>query len=207
MKLDLQGKISGFLKVLSEAGRDPHKGYVLWLCQCVCGKQCVVRSVALDRGLTKSCGCKTGEMVSQATRTHGKSKSPEYKAWLSMRKRCADKENHRYGGRGIRVCLRWERSFPLFFSDMGSRPSKLHSLERENNSKDYKPSNCRWATQQEQANNRRSSFRITLDGVTLTLAEWSRKTGIKAATISMRLMNRWGVRDALQTPVHVRRCA
>lgn len=205
MRLDLQGKTFGFLKALSESGRDSHKGYVLWLCQCVCGRQRVVRSVALDRGLTKSCGCKKAALVAAARTTHGGSRSVEYKIWLGMIGRCGNERNSRYGGRGIRVCLRWRRSFASFLFDMGARPSSAHTLERKNNDGGYKPSNCRWATQQEQANNRRNNLRITFDGETLTLAEWSRKTGIKSDTISMRLMNGWNVADALQFPV--RRCA
>jgi hypothetical protein len=60
-----------------------------------------------------------------------------------------------YGGRGIRVCRRWQNSYANFLADMGRRPSPEHSLDRINVNGDYERSNCRWATDLEQANNRR----------------------------------------------------
>lgn len=78
-----------------------------------------------------------------------------YRIWYAMRKRCEDKKNKNYGGRGITVCERWRSSFPLFLQDMGPRPSEDLSLDRKDVNGNYEPDNCRWATDLEQMRNRR----------------------------------------------------
>jgi hypothetical protein len=84
--------------------------------------------------------------------------SPEYQAWLNMRRRCYDPKQESfsyYGGRGITVCERWKNHYDSFLLDMGRKPSPKHSLDRIEGKKGYSPKNCRWATAKEQANNRR----------------------------------------------------
>ena len=118
-------------------------------------------------------------------------KSPEWLAWRNMRYRCqrqTDRGFARYGGRGIRVCKRWE-SFDLFFADMGLRPGKGYSLDRVDNNGDYEPGNCRWATAAEQATNRSNNVRIVLAGARLCLSELARLAGRNAALISRRKKN------------------
>lgn len=86
---------------------------------------------------------------------------PLYQTWKGMRYRCNYKKNRAYsyyGGSGIKVCPRWNNSFLNFIEDMGERPSDKHSLDRIDSTGDYEPSNCRWATRQEQTDNRRIAY-------------------------------------------------
>jgi hypothetical protein len=90
------------------------------------------------------------------SRKWGEFPRQEYQTWHSMIARCCDPDHpafSRYGGRGIRVCVRWQRDFMAFLSDMGPRPSSAYSLDRLDNNADYMPENCRWATRYQQAHN------------------------------------------------------
>lgn len=120
------------------------------------------------------------------SKKHGKSYTPEYRAWADMRQRCNNPNNpsyFRYGGRGISVCDRWEESFQNFWDDMGPRPEGKFSIERENNNGNYEPGNCRWALMFEQASNTRKNRRI--DGV--VQSHVARNLGVTLTCIRRRL--------------------
>jgi hypothetical protein len=140
-----------------------HKQQSNWLCQCDCGKQTIVTAARLGFGHTTSCGCRQREASREngcKNLRHGRIKTPEYYAYHAMIQRCNNPNYHHfynYGGRGIKVCKRWLNSFENFFADMGKKPSRRHSLDRKNNSGNYTPRNCRWATLKQQANNRRNN--------------------------------------------------
>ena len=171
-------------------------------CLCECG---VIKSVGLSdlrSGHTRSCGCLRRELTRRNHLTHGLSKTPEFKIWTGMKKRCnkPDEENyHNYGGRGIAVCDRWLNSFSAFIEDMGPRPTSEHSIERENNNGNYCPENCVWATWKDQMRNTRRNRVITLDGVAMPLVKWAENLGMKDSGLSARL-KWWPLRKALTTP-------
>lgn len=134
-----------------------------WLCRCDCGSEATVVYASLRRGLTHSCGCLRREKTSQRSLKHGYTVKGHddhrrtYNSWKDMFKRCYNKNRRDYkywGGRGIKVCWRW-RSFEAFLADMGERPPGL-TLDRIQNSSNYKPGNCRWATRAEQNRNSRN---------------------------------------------------
>jgi hypothetical protein len=135
--------------------------------------------------------------------THRLTNTPLHKTWMRMNRRCNNKNSesyHRYGGRGIKVCDRW-KSFENFYNDMFPSYSEGMTLERVDNDKDYEPSNVRWATKKEQANNRSTNRIITSDGVSKTLMQWSEVTGIPRTCIESRIKLGWSVERALTTPV------
>jgi hypothetical protein len=189
---DLTGRRFGRLVAVGYVERNGSQK--LWLCQCDCGQTKKIHKGSLVRGLTQSCGCAKGDLISAKRTRHGHARvnaaSPEYRTWSAMKKRCFDEKDKsytRYGGRGIGVYAAWIDDFETFLRDVGPRPSKDHSLDRIKNDKGYEPKNVRWATRVEQANNKRTSVHITAFGKAMTLAEWSRETGIKIGTIWARL--------------------
>lgn len=201
--IDLTGHRYGLLLVRKLLGRKGTHTY--WECACDCGGETVASTNKLRMGDTTSCGCLSSKnTIGDRFRTHGMSRSSEWVIWHSMNQRCHRPRNSgykTYGARGIKVCRRWRKSFQAFFNDMGPRPSKRHSLDRIDNSKDYGPKNCRWATKREQASNTRKASLLTFNGETKTMNEWSRVTGIKVSTIHCRLRYLgWPVADALGIP-------
>lgn len=151
--MNLVGQRFGRLTVLSREQRNL-RGRLQWVCICDCGRKVVILEYNLRDGNSKSCGC--GREVSH--RKHGLRKAPEYRLWQNMVQRCGNPNNPRYddyGGRGIRVCARWRKSFAAFYADVGPRPSAKHSIDRIDNDGNYEPGNVRWATAYQQVHNRR----------------------------------------------------
>lgn len=163
--------------------------HAFWKCKCLrCDTTFIARKDAVEGGTTRSCGCLHSEISVQigkltgpltiknagpANITHGETinykKPTEYKTWCGIKGRCYNPNEPvypYYGGRGITVCERWldkEHGFENFLSDMGRKPTPKHSLDRyPDPNGNYEPSNCRWATDSEQARSTRMSAK-TID--------------------------------------------
>jgi hypothetical protein len=126
-------------------------------------------------------------------------------SWWAMINRCYDHENDafaRYGGRGITVCERWLKSFDAFAADMGSRPSRFHSIERADNDGPYSPQNCYWATPTQQTRNKRSNLWVTYGGETLILKDMAAKHSKSYGLLYDRVVTHgWDIASAIERPV------
>lgn len=190
---DISGMVFGRWTV-TRIFRISKSGNSIWECVCVCGTKKNIVGSHLITGQSKSCGCLMAELVSKRNIKHGASKrgrtTTEYYSWNGLKRRCLDKTDEnfsRYGGRGIRVCERWVHSFENFIEDMGIKPSPNHTIDRIDNNGNYEPSNCRWATSKQQANNRRNQVVLNFNGKAMGLYGWSEELGIRYATLWKRM--------------------
>lgn len=199
--IDLTGKRFDRLLVLFRTGTKNSRP--TWMCLCDCGNRADIFGHNLRYKRSRSCGCLSRERASETSKTHGMSQTPEYRIWASMRQRCSKTNNkhyHDYGGRGISVCKRW-KSFKNFICDMGLRPSPEMSIDRINNDGNYEPSNCRWATVNEQARNKRNNVVINFQGKSLIMIDWAERIGLSKAALWARLnVHKWPIAKALTTP-------
>lgn len=176
-----------------------------WKFACDCGKKCIKVASSVRLGATRSCGCLHHEMLLRRNFKHGGSprsgREPLYEVWKRMKQRCENKTCYhwqRWGGRGIRVL--WT-DYATFRSDMLSSYRPGLQIERVDNNGHYCKENCKWATPKEQANNTRRNVFIEFQGQRLSVAEWSRRLGIKRQTLLWRLHAGWSGQRALTSPV------
>ncbi|KAA0770785.1 hypothetical protein DN392_22740 [Bacillus sp. BB51/4] len=209
-KYDLTGKKFKMFTVLELSNEKDKNGKKKWKCQCECGeiRYILAQDLMQEKG-QKSCGCIVKDRVREAQTTHGMSKHRLYGIWDAMKGRCY-RETHEsymyYGGRGIKVCEEWKNSFENFMNWALSNGYKDDlTIDRIDVNGNYEPSNCRWETMKEQANNRRPHKRknvkqITFDEKTMSLDDWSKETGINVCTLRQRINNGWSIEKALTTP-------
>lgn len=201
---NLIGRTFGRLTVISRSGKDK-RGKSKWLCRCICGKEKAILADSLISGKTKSCGCLRAEISPKNVKVkHGMSGSRLWVIWCGMKSRCYNPKSvafSDYGGRGIRVCDSWKSNFLEFYhwaTENGY--SELLTIDRINSDGNYEPENCRWATYEEQENNRRNTVFFTISGIKLSVSEWARITGIPAATLRWRIENGWDEEHLLISP-------
>lgn len=215
--VDLSGRQFGRLRVLARAPRGNRvSAGARWLCVCACGNTIIARSDALLVGHIQSCKCLLADSVAARNHRHGQATTPEYRAWKGMLVRChgeREVDEVSYRGRGIYVCMRWKESVEAFAEDMGRRPPDCTSIDRIDNDGSYTcgkcgdcttrgaKANCRWATDIQQANNKRNNVLVTCFGEVTTVPNLARRCGVVgAAVIRKRLRRGWSPECAAMTP-------
>lgn len=198
--LNIIGKKFHRLTVLE---RVPRVGDSRWKCKCDCGNITHALGYNLTGGAVKSCGClqreEASKYMTKKKTIHGMARTRQYRIWNGMKNRCLNPNSEGYkdyGAKGITVCERWHK-FMNFWEDMKEGYSDNLSIDRKDNEKGYCKENCRWIDMVGQANNRTNNRPITLNGVTMNLHQWARKTGIKPNTIDERLKRGWTLEKAL----------
>lgn len=202
--IDLTGQRFGRLTVLRRCGTSKD-GQKVYLCKCDCGNFKEIRSGNLRNGHTNSCGCLSREVTSKVNAErntkHNGCGTRLYGIWYDMRQRCSYEKSinwHLYGGRGIRVCDEWQESFEPFRDWALSHGYEDGlQLDRIDNDGNYSPDNCKWSTRTEQGNNRRTCIYVTIDGVTKSVSEWCRETGVNRMVAYSRIRKGWEPEQAV----------
>lgn len=182
--------------------------HTMWKCRCDCGNETIVRADDLKSGCSKSCGCYAREMATILNTSHGGTGTRLYNIWNLMKDRCLNPNNKRYecyGGRGITVCEEWMEFEPFRDWSMSNGYADNLTIDRKDNDGNYEPSNCRWATHKEQANNRSNNHYLTYNGETHTIAEWAEIKGINKDVLRSRINIGWQIERAFNEKVTERK--
>lgn len=162
------------LELIEKTTRKAKDGCYIYICRCKCGNLTEIASTKFNKNRIQSCGCLRGKAG-----IHHYTKHPLFSRYKSMISRCTKptcRGYATYGGRGIKVCDRWMELMPLgfenFIADMGNCPNG-YSLERVDNSGDYSPDNCKWASNIAQSRNKRNNRVVVINKVSKPLCEWA----------------------------------
>ena len=160
------GLRAGKLVAIEVAGKS-RDGHQLLRCRCECGNLVLRSSNNLLKNSIDSTNSHCGCTPTKPSLTHGQRNTPEYRVWGTIKKRClnpADKDYARYGGAGIGIAECFKHDFSAFLAEIGRRPSAQHQIDRIDNRRGYEPGNIRWATQTENARNKRTTYVWNIKG-------------------------------------------
>lgn len=178
-------------------------------CICECGSEKIAECRSLRSGETLSCGCLQRSVLGDSRRKHGHSRGPgkvssTYITWSAVLQRCLDEKSISYpyyGARGIKICERWRDDFCAFLEDMGERPDGMTLDRFPDKNGHYEPGNCRWATNEEQANNKRNNVYFEYMGEMRTSSQIARAVGLSPAALRQRLSKGWSLERATTEPI------
>lgn len=195
-RIDLSGRRFGKLTAMHVVSWNPTE----WLMKCDCGQEAVVRQGNIHNGHTTSCGCKRTSLHS-VTHGHNRNRKPSktLQSYRHAKSRCInvdDPKYSNYGARGIKMCNEWLADFSAFLRDMGECPHGM-TLDRIDNDGNYEPGNCRWATPNEQAQNRSDQWWITHNGQRKKAREWAKELNLSLSTLRVRRRSGWSVAEIL----------
>lgn len=207
------GIVFGRLTILREGPRAEDSARTRrWWCRCMCGREVLISRTHLYPGGSRSCGCLSVERNTVHGDATG-SPAPEYNAWCNMIARCINQKHPSYsyyGGRGISVCMVWQRSYPAFLRGVGRRPSRAYTLGRIDNDGNYEPGNVRWETWGCQSRNKRGNRILVINGEALPVVVWAERYAINPNTVRSRLFEGWDPKRAVSVPVarrHLKSCS
>lgn len=174
------GEKYGMLTVIGLAGKNKYN-HPLFECQCDCGNKAIIEATRVKNEKTKSCGCLQKEKTKMLTFQHGLTNTRLHRIWAAIISRCENPKNNRYytyGERGVIICDEWRNDFTNFYNwAMANGYRDDLTIDRIDVNGNYGPSNCRWATRKEQANNKRSNRNVFYNGMTKNLKQWSEYYG------------------------------
>ena len=206
VRIDLSGQRFGTATILPEFMKMPNGG-TQWKYRCDCGNEDWAWAEVLKRQPDFCCKECRRKVQRVKRTTHGMKYTPIYRAHSNIKTRTTN-EYHKsyvsYGARGIKMCSGMQKfeDFQMAISHLGPCPDDM-TIDRIENNGHYSCGKCseclsngwsfnlRWATDIQQANNRRTNVRIPFEGKNLTLSEWSREKGIDKTTIRKRLKLGW----------------
>lgn len=202
------GEKHGLLEVLSFEKSEKKKNHwrYYYKCKCECGKIKIINRDSLVSNKTQSCGCLKKQRVKEANSKHSLSQTRIYKIYKDIKKRCYNPKSSNYkiyGGKGVVMCEEWLNNFMNFYNwSIKNNYNDSLTIDRIDVNGNYEPSNCRWTTMKQQANNKTNNIYYEYNGEVFTGTQLSKKTGIKYNTIRSRISSGMSIDEALNKKLY-----